>query len=74
MGELPVLKPQELGRILERLGFLMVLQRGSHRQCRHVDSRVTAVPFHQGRVIAPTLLKLIIKDIGLTTEALLACR
>jgi len=28
MGNIPVLKPQEVGRILERLGFETVRQRG----------------------------------------------
>ncbi|HXT95737.1 MAG TPA: type II toxin-antitoxin system HicA family toxin, partial [Polyangia bacterium] len=37
MGDLPVLKPREVAGILERLGFVEVRQRGSHRQYRHAD-------------------------------------
>ena len=39
MGSLPVLKPSEVCRILERFGFVNVRQRGSHIQYRHADGR-----------------------------------
>jgi len=55
---------------LERLGFREVRQRGSHKQYRHPDGRATTVPFHAGRDISPTLLRLIARDIGLTVEEL----
>ena len=71
MGQLPTLKPREVAALLEGLGFTEVRQRGSHRQYRHVDGRGTTVPFHAGRDIAPTLLRKIAKDIGLTVEQLL---
>jgi predicted RNA binding protein YcfA (HicA-like mRNA interferase family) len=72
MGNIPVLKPQEVVRILQTLGFREVRQRGSHKQFRHSDGRVTTVPFHQGRDISPTLLRKIAADISLTVQELLA--
>jgi len=39
MSNIPVLKPQEIVRILEKLGFVEVRQRGSHKQFRHEDGR-----------------------------------
>jgi predicted RNA binding protein YcfA (HicA-like mRNA interferase family) len=71
VGKLPVLKPQEVASLLEKLGFAEVRQKGSHKQYRHVDGRGTTVPFHAGRDISPTLLRKIAKDIGLTAEELL---
>jgi predicted RNA binding protein YcfA (HicA-like mRNA interferase family) len=68
----PVLTPRELVVLLERAGFVEVRQRGSHKQFRHPDGRVTTVPFHPGRDIAPTLLRQIARDIGLTVDELLA--
>jgi predicted RNA binding protein YcfA (HicA-like mRNA interferase family) len=65
MGDLPVLKPREVTGILEGLGFFEVRQRGSHRQYRHADGRATTVPFHPGRDISPTLLRVIARDIGM---------
>jgi predicted RNA binding protein YcfA (HicA-like mRNA interferase family) len=69
-----VLKPQEVIQILRALGFEEIRQRGSHKQFRHADSRVTTVPFHKGRDISPTLLRKIAQDIGLKVEDLLARR
>jgi len=71
MGTIPVLKPGEIAAILQRLGFLEVRQRGSHKQFRHPDGRLTTVPFHQGRDISPILLRQIAKDIGVTVDDLL---
>ena len=68
MGSLPVLKSTEVCRILERLGFVAVRQRGSHVQYRHADGRGTTVPMHRGRDIAPPLLRQIARDIGLPAE------
>lgn len=71
IGKCPVLKPREVIEILEKLGFVEVRQKGSHKQFRHPDGRTTTVPFHQGRDISPILIKQIAKDIGLTMEDLI---
>jgi predicted RNA binding protein YcfA (HicA-like mRNA interferase family) len=68
MARLPVLKPREVARVLEKLGFIEVRQRGSHKQYRHPDERCTTVPFHGSRDISPLLLRQIIKDIRVTPE------
>ncbi len=74
MGNIPVLKPQEVLRILENLGFVEVRQKGSHKQLRHEDGRGTTVPFHKGRDISPRLLRQIASDIELTIEEFLESR
>ena len=74
MSSLPVLKPREVVRVLERLGFVEVRQRGSHRQYRHPDGRGTTVPSHAGRDIAPPLLRQIAKDIGMTAQEFVSHR
>ena len=71
MGDVPVLKPREVVALLQRLGFVEVRQRGSHKQLKHPDGRVTTVPVHAGRDVAPALLRKIAKDIGLTVVQLL---
>ncbi|MCH7640008.1 MAG: type II toxin-antitoxin system HicA family toxin [Bacteroidetes bacterium] len=71
MGTVPVLSPQEVIRLLRALGFVEVRQRGSHKQFRHADGRGTTVPFHKGRDIAPSLLRKIARDIGVTVNELL---
>ena len=74
MSNLPVLKPREVIRILENLGFVEVRQRGSHCQFRHADGRGTTVPFHAGRDIAPPLLRQIAKDIGMNAQEFISHR
>ena len=72
MPKLPVLKPQEVVAQLEKLGFIEVRQRGSHKQFRHVDGRGTTVPFHKGQGISPVLLRKIARDIGMSAEEFVA--
>ncbi|MGM0540025.1 MAG: type II toxin-antitoxin system HicA family toxin [Thermodesulfobacteriota bacterium] len=74
MGTLPVLKPQEVTAILERLGFCEVRQKGAHKQFRHADGRGTTVPFHQGADISPILLRQIARDIQVPVDELLRHR
>lgn len=71
MGKYPVLKPPQVVAILQKLGFVEVRQRGSHKQLRHPDGRCTTVPFHKGRDISPILLRQIADDIQLTVDDLL---
>ena len=74
MGTHPILKPREVVVILEKLGFVEIRQRGSHKQFSHPDGRFTTVPFHEGRDISPILLRQIAKDIGLTVEEFISYR
>jgi predicted RNA binding protein YcfA (HicA-like mRNA interferase family) len=74
MGNVPVLKPREVIKILENLGFAEIRQRGSHKQFRHEDGRFTTVPVHQGRDISPNLLRKIADDIKLTIDEFLKSR
>jgi predicted RNA binding protein YcfA (HicA-like mRNA interferase family) len=69
-----VLKPREICRILESLGFVLARQRGFHMQYRHADGRGTTVPNHPGRDMSPVLLRQIIKDIEMTMEEFLRRR
>jgi predicted RNA binding protein YcfA (HicA-like mRNA interferase family) len=48
-----------------------MVSRGSHKQFRHPDGRVTTVPFHSGRDISPTLLRKIAAGVRITLEEFL---
>jgi predicted RNA binding protein YcfA (HicA-like mRNA interferase family) len=52
--KLPVLSGKEIIKILSKLGFLPVRQRGSHVFLKHPDGRRTVVPTH-GEVNRSTL-------------------
>ncbi len=62
------IKPEQLVRIVERLGFVRIRQKGSHIVYRHPDGRWITIPMHKGREIAVGLLRKIIKDLGITVE------
>ena len=70
---LPTLKAREVVTFLQVLGFKQVRQRGSHKQFRHPDGRVTTVPVHSGD-FSPILLKQILRDIEVSVEEFLASR
>jgi predicted RNA binding protein YcfA (HicA-like mRNA interferase family) len=65
---IPVIDFRTLDRLLKKLGFAPVRQRGSHVFYRHADGRTTTVPDHPGRDIARPLLREIIREIELTPE------
>ncbi len=73
-GKIPVLRPREVIKILEAMGFTEVRQRGSYKQFRHTDGRFTTVPVHGARDISPILLRKIAEDIRLSVEEFLKFR
>jgi predicted RNA binding protein YcfA (HicA-like mRNA interferase family) len=44
--KLPVLSGKQIVKILRKIGFLPVRQKGSHVFLRHPDGRRTVVPLH----------------------------
>jgi predicted RNA binding protein YcfA (HicA-like mRNA interferase family) len=67
----PTVKPRELVRALERMGFrLLRKSKGSHWQFEHSDGRRTTVPVHKGRDVGPGLLRKILRDIEVDWEHL----
>jgi predicted RNA binding protein YcfA (HicA-like mRNA interferase family) len=74
MNRLIPLKPIHVIRILKRLGFETIRQRGSHIYFRHPDGRSTVVPFHKGEDIGKGLLSDILKDIELSWEQFISVK
>ena len=72
MAKPPILKADELIHALERAGFQIVRQRGSHVRMKHPDGRIVTVPVHPGRDIGRGLLRKILRDAELTREAFIA--
>lgn len=68
MTRLPLVEARELERLLLRLGFEKVRQKGSHAFYRHPDGRTTTLPHHKGRIISRPLLREILKEIKLSPE------
>jgi len=65
------LPAKKIVKILNKIGFETVRQRGSHLILKHPDGRITVVPVHPGEQIGRGLLSKIIKDAKLTREEFL---
>lgn len=46
MSKLTIVSSKEMTKILQRLGFEEIRQKGSHKSFKHIDGRTTVVPFH----------------------------
>ena len=69
--KLKPVSPERVIKALEKLGFEMARQRGSHVFLKHSDGRATVVPVHKGEDIGRGLLRKIIRDAKLTREEFL---
>jgi len=58
-------------RALEKAGFFLARQSGSHRIYKNAEGRRASVPYHSGKELHPKILKSILRDADLTTEEFL---
>ncbi|MBI3010900.1 MAG: type II toxin-antitoxin system HicA family toxin [Candidatus Omnitrophica bacterium] len=72
MSELPQVPGARLVRTLQKAGFVVKRQQGSHVILRHSTdfSRRTVVPVHGSTPVKPGTLRAILKGVGLTVEEL----
>jgi predicted RNA binding protein YcfA (HicA-like mRNA interferase family) len=68
--KLPRLTPQEAIKIIEKLGFVLARQSGSHKIYKNAKGIRITVPFHKGKILHPKIVKSILKDTGISSDAL----
>ncbi len=68
MSRLPLVNFRTMEKVLLRLGFIAVRQKGSHVFYRHPDGRTTTVPNHAGRDLARPLIREILREIELSPD------
>ncbi len=68
MPKLRPAKPDEVTRILEKLGFTCIRQSGSHAVYHHADGRWTTVSMHKGKDLGKGILRKILKDARITVD------
>lgn len=65
--KLPVVRPGQVVRVAERLGFVLDHQTGSHAvYYREKDRARVVIPMHAGKDIKPKTLAGILVDLGTT--------
>jgi len=68
MSSLSPIKAKKLIKILLKLRFFQVRQKGSHVFFGHIDGRTTVIPVHPAKQIGIGLLRSILNDIQLSPE------
>ncbi|MBI2676256.1 MAG: type II toxin-antitoxin system HicA family toxin [Candidatus Aenigmarchaeota archaeon] len=68
MTKLVPISGKEMCKMLEKLGFQRVHQKGSHVRYIHPDGRKTVVPIHGNEDLGKGLLREILKQIRLSRE------
>ncbi|MBI3332011.1 type II toxin-antitoxin system HicA family toxin [Candidatus Peregrinibacteria bacterium] len=71
MVRLPVLTGYALLKVLQRHGFLLLRQKGSHVFVESANGKCgTTIPIYRGEELGKGLLKSILNDLDLDTEDL----
>lgn len=68
-AKIPRVTADKVIRVLERAGFHMVRQSGSHKIYKNKKGVRVTDPYHSGKILHPKIIKNIIKDADLTIEA-----
>ena len=70
MPKLPRLTARQIITVLERAGFTLARQSGSHMIYKNAAGKRVTVPFNGSRVLHPKVLKSILRDAELSAEKL----
>jgi predicted RNA binding protein YcfA (HicA-like mRNA interferase family) len=72
MSVMPMLPARRVIQALEKAGFEVQRQTGSHVRLKHADGRVVTVPVHGSRDIGRGLLRKILRDADMIPADFLA--
>jgi predicted RNA binding protein YcfA (HicA-like mRNA interferase family) len=65
---LPRVSAIEVIKVLEKVGFFLSRQSGSHKIYKNAEGRRVTVPYHGTTILKLKTLKSILNDAGLTIE------
>jgi predicted RNA binding protein YcfA (HicA-like mRNA interferase family) len=71
MSKLPRLTARQIVAVLEKVGFVLTRQSGSHMIFKNAADKRVTVPFHTSKILHPKILKSILRDAELTIEKLI---
>ena len=66
--KLPQIPANKVIKVLEKTGFVLVRQSGSHKIYKNREGKRVTVPYHSGKILHPKVLKSIPRDADLTVE------
>lgn len=68
MPKLSPISSKELIKLLEKQGFKVVYQKGSHVRLKHPNGKRTTVPMHSGEKVGIGLLRKILRDVDISRD------
>ncbi|MBI2076292.1 MAG: type II toxin-antitoxin system HicA family toxin [Candidatus Aenigmarchaeota archaeon] len=68
--KLPRVTANEIIKILEKKGFRLARQSGSHKIYKNMEGKRVTVPYHSGKILHPKVLKSIIRDAEISDDEL----
>lgn len=69
-GRMPWLKPDDMIKIAQKLGFYLSRQSGSHKIYKNKKGVRITIPYHKGKILHPKIIKSIIRDAEIDIERL----
>jgi len=70
MPKLPRLTARQIISVLEKAGFSLARQSGSHMIYKNAAGRRVTVPFHASKTLHPKIVKSILRDADMSVESL----
>jgi len=67
-SRLPRVTAAQVIKVLERLGFNLNRQSGSHKIYKNSENKRVTVPFHSQQILHPKILKSILHDAELSVD------
>ena len=66
--KLPRISASKIIKVLEKRGFVLVRQSGSHKIYKNREGRRVTIPHHSEKILHPKLLKSILRDADISVE------
>jgi predicted RNA binding protein YcfA (HicA-like mRNA interferase family) len=68
--KLPRITAAEAIRVLEKSGFFLSRQSGSHKIFKNETGQRITIPFHAGEILHPKIVKSMLRDADISLERL----
>lgn len=68
--KIPRLTPTQAIHVIEKLGFSLARQSGSHKIYKNHEGIRITIPFHRGKILHPKIVKSILRDARIDIETL----
>jgi predicted RNA binding protein YcfA (HicA-like mRNA interferase family) len=70
MPKLPRLTARQIVAVLEKAGFSLARQSGSHMIYKNSAGKRATIPYHASKILHPKVLKSILRDAEISVERL----